>query len=147
MDKYAYMQYATNYDYLNLAIINFIHLRKANTKIPNLVVFMMKSYITMLVINGVSCTKWQTNTNHLKAAPLIKASYQDDSNWAASFTKFHIFNQVEYDRIVFLILIQCLLIFQMKLILTIWKADSITLTSCLKFTGIIVCPAPGLLAK
>ena len=62
VDKYAYMQYATNYDYLNLAIINFIHLRKANTKILTWLLFMMKSYITMLVINGVSCTKWQTNT-------------------------------------------------------------------------------------
>ena len=139
------MQYATNYDYLNLAIINFIHLRKANTKIPNLVIIYDE------VLHYYASDKWselyQVANQYkitLKAAPLIKASYQDDSNWAASFTKFHIFNQVEYDRIVFLILIQCLLIFQMKLILTIWKADSITLTSCLKFhrNYRLPCPRP-----
>lgn len=102
VDKYAYMQYATNYDYLNLAIINFIHLRKANTKIPNLVIIYDE------VLHYYASDKWselyQVANQYkitLKAAPLIKASYQDDSNWAASFTKFHIFNQVEYDRIVF----------------------------------------------
>ena len=86
VDKYAYMQYATNYDYLNLAIINFIHLRKANTKIPNLVIIYDE------VLHYYASDKWselyQVANQYkitLKAAPLIKASYQDDSNWAASF--------------------------------------------------------------
>ncbi|EMG50780.1 hypothetical protein G210_0890, partial [Candida maltosa Xu316] len=102
VDKFAYMQYATNYDYLNLAIINFIHLRNGGTEIPHLVIVYDE------ILQYYASDKWSDLfqvANHykitLKSAPLIKANYNDDSNWAASFTKFHIFNQVEYDRIVF----------------------------------------------
>lgn len=102
VEKYAYMQYATNYDYLNLAIINFIHLRKSGTKIPNLVI------IYDNILNFYASDKWSDLfqvANHykitLKSAPLIKANYKDETNWAASFTKFHVFNHDEYERIVF----------------------------------------------
>ncbi|CAI5756500.1 unnamed protein product [Candida verbasci] len=102
VEKLAYMQYATNYDYLNLAIINFIHLRKSNTQIPNLVIIYDE------ILQYYASNRWTelfqlANSNQITliSAPLIKASYKDDSNWAASFTKFHIFNQDQFHRIVY----------------------------------------------
>ncbi|KAI5964798.1 GNT1 [Candida pseudojiufengensis] len=102
IDKLAYMQYATNYDYLNLAILNFIQLRKSNTKIPNLVILYDE------ILSFYASDRWNNLyqvANHynitLKATSLIKANYIDNTPWSASFTKFHIFNQDEFDRIVY----------------------------------------------
>ncbi|KAI5951541.1 GNT1 [Candida jiufengensis] len=101
-DKLAYMQYATNYDYLNLAILNFVQLRKSNTKIPNLVIIYDE------ILSFYASNRWNNLyqiANHynitLKSTSLIKANYIDNTPWAASFTKFHIFNQDEFDRIVY----------------------------------------------
>ncbi|KAI5959520.1 GNT1 [Candida theae] len=101
-EKLAYAQYATNYDYLNLAIINFAHLRKGGTKIPNLVILYDE------VLQYHSAQMWNNLyqvANHykitLRPVHLIKVNYDDDTPWAASFTKFHIFNQVDFDRIVY----------------------------------------------
>ncbi|EGW33336.1 alphaN-acetylglucosamine transferase [Spathaspora passalidarum NRRL Y-27907] len=102
VEKFAYVQYATNYDYLNLAILNFIHLRKSGTKIPNLVI------IYDQILQFVASDKWSDLyqiANYykikVKSARLLVASYSDTSSWAASFTKFHIFNLEEYERIVY----------------------------------------------
>lgn len=101
-DRLAYMQYATNYDYLNLAIMNFAHLRDGNTRIPNLVILYDE------VLQHHTSHKWNNLyqvANHynitLKPVPLVKVYYNDDTPWAASFTKFHVFNQVEFERIVY----------------------------------------------
>ncbi|KAG7665900.1 GNT1 [[Candida] subhashii] len=102
VNKFAYMQYATNYDYLNLAILNFIHLRKGNTQIPNLVILYDE------ILQFYSSDNWSmlvqlANQYKIELRPvgLLKANYGDDTTWAASFTKFHIFNQVEYERILY----------------------------------------------
>lgn len=101
-DRFAYMQYSTNYDYLNLAIVNFIHLRRGNTQIANLVVLYDQ------ILESYSPEKWTglvqlANQYDIELRPvsLIKANYGDESTWAASFTQFHVFNQAEYDRIVY----------------------------------------------
>ncbi|KAG5417324.1 GNT1 [Candida metapsilosis] len=101
-DKLAYVQYATNYDYLNLAIINFVHLRKGKTQVPNLVILYdeILQHHTSHIWNNL----YQVANHYditLKPVPLIRVNYNDDTPWAASFTKFHIFNQVEFDRVVY----------------------------------------------
>ncbi|ABN66322.2 alphaN-acetylglucosamine transferase [Scheffersomyces stipitis CBS 6054] len=100
-DKLAYMQYATSYEHLNLAIINFISIRKSDTKAKDLVVL-----YSDILAHSDSDT-WNKlliiANNHditLKAVPLLEAS-GDESTWSSSFTKLHVFNQVEYDRIVY----------------------------------------------
>lgn len=101
-EKLAYVQYATNYDYLNLAILNFAHLQEGNTQVPNLVILYDE------ILQHHTSHKWNNLyqvANHykitLKPVPLIKVNYNDDTPWAASFTKFHVFNQVEFDRVVY----------------------------------------------
>ncbi|KAI5968877.1 GNT1 [Candida margitis] len=101
-EKLAYVQYATNYDYLNLAIMNFVHLRKGNTQVPNLVILydeILQHYATDRWNNLYQLANQYNIT--LKSVALIKVDYNDDTPWAASFTKFHVFNQVEFDRVVF----------------------------------------------
>ncbi|KAK6465273.1 alphaN-acetylglucosamine transferase [Scheffersomyces coipomensis] len=102
VDKFAYIQYATNYEYLNLAIINFIHLRKSGSKIKNFVILHDE---TMVHYNAQNWNNLYllANEHHikLKPVPLLKVKFSDSSSWSASFTKFHIFNQVEYDRVVY----------------------------------------------
>ncbi|CAK9435428.1 uncharacterized protein LODBEIA_P01550 [Lodderomyces beijingensis] len=101
-DRLAYMQYATNYDYLNLAILNFVQLRQANTQVPNLVI-LYDQILQFYASNRWSKLYEVANFHNitLRSMELIKTNYNDDSPWAASFTKLHIFNQDDFDRIVF----------------------------------------------
>ncbi|KAI3405740.2 GNT1 [Candida oxycetoniae] len=101
-DRLAYMQYATNYDYLNLAILNFVELRNAKTQIPNLVILFdeILQYYSSNVWNQLYLVANHYNIT-LRSTPLLKTNYMDDSPWAASFTKLHVFNQDDFERIVF----------------------------------------------
>lgn len=100
-DKYAYVQYATDFDYLNLAIINFIVLRRSSTKIPNLVVLfnraLQEDKNRFDSLRDLSLRYSVT----LKPIPIIENVNAESPTWSKSFTKFHIFNEVKYDRIVY----------------------------------------------
>ncbi|KAK6458009.1 alphaN-acetylglucosamine transferase [Scheffersomyces xylosifermentans] len=101
-EKFAYMQYATNYEYLNLAVMNFIVLKRSGTKVENFVILYDQQ------LHHADHDIWNrmfhlANRNgiHLKPVPLLTARFSDESSWSGSFTKFHIFNQLEFDRVVF----------------------------------------------
>lgn len=103
--KYAYVQYATSYEYLNLAVINFIVLRESGSKIKNLVI-LYDSKLQQYSNNGE--TPWTRlsglSLKHhitLKPVKLLQLRDSASTSWASSFTKFHIFNLVEYDRVVY----------------------------------------------
>lgn len=98
--KWAYMQYATTYAYLNLALINFIRLRQGGTKIQNLVVL----YVLNLNDGGNQWHRLQAlaDSYDIKLKPISKISAPSESSlWSESFTKFHIFNEIEYSKIVY----------------------------------------------
>lgn len=100
-DKYAYVQYATDFDYLNLAIINFIVLRRSSTKIPNLVVLFNRALQEdKNRFEGLENLSLRYSLT-LKPIPIIENVIAESPTWSKSFTKFHIFNEVEYDRIVY----------------------------------------------
>lgn len=102
-EKLAYMQYATNYEYLNLAILNFVQLRKAQTQIPNLVILYDE------ILQFYDSDRWSdlfqvANYHGITMRPtlLIKSNYDDQLPWAASFTKLQVFAQDDFDRIVYI---------------------------------------------
>ncbi|CUM52522.1 uncharacterized protein AC631_05518 [Debaryomyces fabryi] len=99
--NYAYVQYATDFEYLNLAIINFIVLRKALTKIPSLVVLFNKELQEDK--NRFELLKNLTLQYHISLKPvsIIESHNAESLTWSKSFTKLHIFNEVSYDRIVY----------------------------------------------
>lgn len=96
----AYVQYATSFEYLNLAIINFMALRKAGTKIPTLLILFNENLLHRQKFGYFSSQCRQLGIT-LKPVPLITSGNVDSSTWMESYTKFHIFNQVEYDRLVY----------------------------------------------
>ncbi|KAK6205112.1 alphaN-acetylglucosamine transferase [Scheffersomyces amazonensis] len=102
VDKFAYVQYATNYEYLNLAIINFIHLQNSGSKIKNYVILYDK---TMTFHNARNWNELYLLSNKhnidLRPVDLLKTRNSESSSWSSSFTKFHIFNLIEFDRIVY----------------------------------------------
>ncbi|ODV80518.1 glycosyltransferase family 8 protein [Suhomyces tanzawaensis NRRL Y-17324] len=102
VEKYAYVQYATGYDYLNMAIINFILLKKSGSAIKNMVVLydseLQRHHVDHWQRLHPLASKYGIT---LKSVTAITADSKDSSNWAASFTKFHVFDQTQYDRIVF----------------------------------------------
>ena len=100
-DKYAYVQYATDFNYLNLAIINFIVLRRSSTKVPNLIVLFNRALQEdkYRFENLKYLTSQYSIT--LKPIPIIENINAESPTWSKSFTKLHIFNEVEYDRIVY----------------------------------------------
>lgn len=99
-DKVAYVQYATNYEYFNLAIMNYIKLQENDTKVNNLVILINSQLIHQddekfnLLI--ALARRWNIK---LKPTKLINSHVT--STWSSSLTKLQIFNQVEFDRIVY----------------------------------------------
>jgi len=99
--NYAYVQYATDFEYLNLAIINFIVLRKALTQIPNLVVLFNEELQEDK--NRFKRIKNLTLQYHISLKPvsIIENCNAESLTWSKSFTKLHVFNELSYDRIVY----------------------------------------------
>ncbi|KAL7666283.1 Glucose N-acetyltransferase 1 [[Candida] zeylanoides] len=109
----AYVQYATDLVYLNLAILNFVAMRRSASAVPHMVVLYNQQLraasgdprddgpytrfdkLKILAANfGV----------RLRPVPLLAANVddrRDDSGWSHSFTKLHVFNQVEFARVVY----------------------------------------------
>ncbi|CAH2351934.1 glucose N-acetyltransferase 1 [[Candida] railenensis] len=104
--KFAYVQYATSLVFLNLAILNFINIRESSSKVGNLVIV----HADTLGENEndgswAQLEKLKKLASEygikLKPVPLITNPGSKDSDWQFSFTKFHVFNQLEYKRIVY----------------------------------------------
>lgn len=100
VSRSAYVQYATTFSYLNLAILNFIALRTSKTRVPNLLILFNEELQLedKFVRFSVRCHEYNIK---LKPVPLIKAGKVGSSTWQHSYTKFHIFNQGEYDKLVY----------------------------------------------
>lgn len=98
--RYAYVQYATNLEYLNLAIINFVILRESSTKIPNLVILFSKK---LHLETGFQDLQKLSLKHSIKLKPIspIRVSDAESQIWEESFSKFHVFNEIDYDRIVY----------------------------------------------
>lgn len=99
-DKVAYVQYATNYEYFNLAILNYVKLRQNKTQVKNLVILINQNLIHQdnEKFNQLLALAKKNNIK-LKATKVINSSVT--STWSSSLTKLQIFNQVEFDRIVY----------------------------------------------
>lgn len=99
-DRYAYVQYATQANYLNLAIYNFVTLRKAETRIPHLVVLYDMKIHEDPSFNDLKRIAVEYNITFQPVEPLAR-SVGPKKTWFDSYTKFHIFNLVEFDKVVY----------------------------------------------
>lgn len=98
--SYAYFQYATSQTYLNLAIINFITLRKSHTAIKDLVLLYnaeLQKDANFPVFQNMA-SEWDIQ---LREVDVIASANSESSTWSESFTKLKIFDHDEYDRIVY----------------------------------------------
>ncbi|CAN3373664.1 hypothetical protein DIURU_005468 [Diutina rugosa] len=98
--KVAYVQYATTYGHINLAVINGIELRKAGTVADVVVVFDQR-------LRHFNHEQWnrlltlaRDHSITLKPVDTIRADVAEDV-WQNSFTKLYAFNMTEYDRVVY----------------------------------------------
>ncbi|CUM62701.1 uncharacterized protein PRCAT00000257001 [Priceomyces carsonii] len=101
-NNFAYIQYSTNYQYLNLALINCITLRKSETIAKSLVVLFDKNleFEDIAKFNRLRDISAQYDIT-LKPVEVLAVSKSSSTDWAKSFTKFHVFNQDEFDRIIY----------------------------------------------
>lgn len=96
--KLAYAQYATNIIYLQLALANFLHLRLGRP-LGDLVVLYNgdleqdESFHTIMTTARGAGIK-------LKRVDLI-STRNNNAIWQHSFTKLHVFNLLEYDRVIY----------------------------------------------
>lgn len=100
VSRSAYVQYATTFAYLNLAVLNFVALRTSQTRVPTLLILFneeLQSEDKFLRFSA-RCRVYNIT---LKPVPLITAGKVGSSTWQHSYTKFHIFNQVEFDKLVY----------------------------------------------
>lgn len=100
--KFAYVQYATDFIYLQLAVANFIQLREA-APLGDLVILYNQELDVDVDLNDLNKLKSSaSNTNIiLKPVLLIAGSHKDKSIWKYSFTKIHVFGLEDYDRVVY----------------------------------------------
>ncbi|ODQ80790.1 glycosyltransferase family 8 protein [Babjeviella inositovora NRRL Y-12698] len=112
--KTAYFQYAAKADHLCAAIMNFIRLRDLRTKCPNLVILYEKNLDQRLEVkDGDDISKTiprdqfrfqielaQLYNIELRAIHMHRVKGKD-STYMASYTKFKVFAQTKYDRIVY----------------------------------------------
>lgn len=92
----AYVQYATNREYLNLAMMNFINLRESNTQVANLVVLFNKE----LNIGKFKPIAEKYNIT-MNGVDLLQRTKLNQPEWDDSFTKLYIFNLTQYSEIVY----------------------------------------------
>lgn len=99
-EKYAYVQYATTYGHINLAILNGIDLRKVGTKADIVVIIDEK-------LQTFDHDQWnkvynlaQTHGIKLKPYDVITSDVTDDV-WRNLFTKLYAFDMTEYSRVVY----------------------------------------------
>lgn len=98
----AYVQYATSHLHINLALINFISLREAKTRVDELVVLFelgladdLSNWLSLLNIADKYSIKLRA------VMPLRGPGSHESSLWHASFSKIHVFGLDDYDRIVY----------------------------------------------
>lgn len=101
-ENHAYVQYATTFEYLNLAMINHITLRKSNTVIPTLLILYNKD-LNMELPRKLGhfekiCSDWNIT---LTPISLISSINYESSTWKDSYTKLRIFEQLKYDKLVY----------------------------------------------
>lgn len=96
----AYVQYATQMDYFQAAVNNCIDLRVGNTRADALVILytdnVAKHEDFSTLTNAV--TQWNITLKHV---PLLTARCAS-TTWCESFTKLHVFNQSDYDVVVYM---------------------------------------------
>lgn len=96
-DKFAYVQYATNIDYTCNALMNFERLRRFDVR-AELVLLTSSHNLEML--------PRQMREEILNLGVLVKKisilKFEgDESTWEEGYTKFHIFQMHEYDKIIY----------------------------------------------
>lgn len=97
--KFAYVQYATNLVFLNLAIVNFIQLKKSS-RVSNFVVLYNKDLKTESKFDHLFSLALSHGIK-LDPVSVITTEQGRKSEWGLSYTKFHVFNQLAYERVVY----------------------------------------------
>lgn len=96
----AYIQYATNLEYLNIAIMNFITIKTSNTIAKDVVILFNEDLVKSSQFVDLQSLANQHSITMKPIKPITVSNYESDI-WKDSFTKFHIFNETSYDRIVY----------------------------------------------
>lgn len=99
-EKHAYVQYATNNQYFNLAILNFIKLTQNNSRIPTKIILISQDLINSNDAQFRKLAKL-ARENDIKLKPIKLLSSDIKSTWSSSLTKLHVFNLIDFDRIVY----------------------------------------------
>lgn len=112
-NKFAYVQYATNTDYLCNSIMIFEQLSYLNTSANKVLLY--PNYWGIPGEQDLKDIKYQKTPETTKLLQKAKEDYgvilksvkrleyeSDDDTWKNSFTKLHIFNMTEYERIIYL---------------------------------------------
>ncbi|CAK7909810.1 glucose N-acetyltransferase 1 [[Candida] anglica] len=100
--KYAYVQYATDIEYLTLAVINLIAIRRSGSKVHNLIVLYSDEILKRTHDFETVASKAEENGIFLQPVALLKAEeIEYGSGWHLSFTKLHVFHLGNFDRVVF----------------------------------------------
>lgn len=96
-EKYAYVQYATSLDYSCNALMNFAKLRQYNVKARLVLVSTPTA-----VHNFVPRMKKVIEELNIEVK-MVSDIYidGDDPKWSSSFTKFRVFELIDYERVVY----------------------------------------------
>ncbi|ODV60973.1 glycosyltransferase family 8 protein [Ascoidea rubescens DSM 1968] len=116
--NFAYVQYATNIQYLCSCLMNFVSLRKFNAKADLVLLYNLPYQINDDDITGVDELFENKKSKTRKATEDLFEDFKnlnvilknvdllsfpgDDSTWQDGFTKFQVFNLLQYDKIVHL---------------------------------------------